>query len=163
MIVPKSLNSYALPDNIIVRMKDNIEHSRRSKKELGFSLCASNSDLHDESQCVGTLCHIQLTRICKSGQRVGGFHTHPGATAEMSIGDMYAAYKDGISCIGGIKDNKIRCYVRKGEMDHKTLKIIKYEIPRSEGGRMVSPKRFREYEYVRSNLQRNLFDTVGVV
>lgn len=161
--MPKAIDSYELPDDIIAKMKEKLEHTKRARKEFGFSLCTENIKIHDEFHCIGTSCKIAPTRKCQRGKYVGDFHTHPRVASEMSIGDMYFAYRDGVGCVGGSKDNKIKCFTRKGEMNPKNLKTILYEIPKAEGARGVSEKRFREYEYVRENLQRNLFNATEII
>jgi hypothetical protein len=114
--MPKNLNSYILTDNIIKLMKQKLRETKRTHKELGFSLCHESGDneLKDDGHCVGTSCDIKIIP-CKKGDTVGTFHTHPKDDSEPSLSDMRNAYNYGISCIGGEKDKKIRCIVRKAE------------------------------------------------
>ncbi len=129
--MPRQLNSFILPENIIKNMKDNIKETKKTKTELGFALCTDKDNLHDQkddsrtiktiktikkgTECVGTKCSIKVGK-CKEDQiYVGNYHTHPRTHPTMSITDMVTGCSEKIECIGSVPFNNIRCFIRKTE------------------------------------------------
>jgi hypothetical protein len=111
------LDSHILLDSLIRTMKDYINYSRYENIEFGFNLCSGSQKLlHDENQCLGNECSIDIPKGCKKGEHVGVFHTHTGAISKPSIRDILNAYKLGINCIGSTEENDIKCYVRKDKI-----------------------------------------------
>ncbi len=113
----KQINSFILPNNIISNMKDKIKETKKSKIELGFSLCIEkNSNIITKgSECTGTRCSIR-TGICKEDYtKIGDYHTHPRSDATMSITDMVTGCSEYVQCIGSAKSNNIVCFIRKTE------------------------------------------------
>jgi hypothetical protein len=126
--MPKQIDSFILPDNIISNMKDKIKDTKKSKIELGFALCADKDNQiysqKDNSQsnyrtikkgtdCVGTKCSIKVGK-CKEDQTyIGNYHTHPSTYPTMSMTDMVTGCSEDIECIGSVPFNTIRCFTRK--------------------------------------------------
>jgi hypothetical protein len=118
--MPKQIDSFILPDNIISNMKDKIKDTRKLEIELGFALCIdkdnSKNNLHTikkGTDCVGTKCSIKVGK-CKEDQiYIGNYHTHPGTHPTMSITDMVTGCSEEIECIGSAPFNTIRCFTRK--------------------------------------------------
>ena len=131
------LNSFILPDNVIQKMKKNVEYSKFENIEFGFNLCNQKGQqiLHDENPCVGNECSIDIPKGCKEGEHVGLFHTHAGSSSKPSIQDILNAYKLSINCIGSTEEKDIKCYVRKGktykteERDNIIVAMARYESP----------------------------------
>lgn len=113
--MPKNINSFILTDNLIDIMKKNLKKSEEINKEIGFNLCQvdGNNDLKDENYHIGTEDSIYFSVKCDIGKKVGEFHTHPKGFSQPSLNDLHNACSEGIECIGGAKDKKIVCYVRK--------------------------------------------------
>lgn len=121
--MPKQINSFILPDNIISNMKDKIKETKKLKTELGFALCTDKENPKDNFQtiktikkgtdCVGTKCSIRVGK-CKEDQvYIGNYHTHPSTYPTMSITDMVTGCLEEIECIGSAPFNTIRCFTRK--------------------------------------------------
>jgi len=123
--MPKQINSFILPDNIVSNMKDKIKDTKKLKIELGFALCTDKDSTKDKSQnnhqiikkgtdCIGTKCSISVTK-CKDDDQthVGNYHTHPSTYPTMSITDMVTGCSEEIECIGSAPFNTIRCFTRK--------------------------------------------------
>ena len=129
------LNSFTLPDDVIKKMKSKIEESRLKDAEIGFNLCTTNGNLHDENLCIGTECAVDIPKGCSRGKYVGLFHTHPHSSSKPSIQDIANAYQIGINCIGSTDDMKIKCYIRKESIptrkDLETIiaALVRYEYP----------------------------------
>lgn len=112
--MPKQVNSFILPDNIITEMKDKIKETRKKKIELGFALCTGKDKniIAKGTECVGTKCSVQLGR-CLNQIYTGSYHTHPRTPAIMSISDMIVGCSEEVTCIGSAPFGTIRCFVRK--------------------------------------------------
>lgn len=125
--MPKQINSFILPDNIMKDMKDKIRETKKSKTELGFALCIEKdnqiNDQKDNSQaiktikkgteCIGTKCSIKVGKCREDQTYIGNYHTHPRAHPTMSITDMVTGCSEEIECIGSAPFNTIRCFTRK--------------------------------------------------
>ena len=118
--MPKQINSFILPDDIIKDMKNKIKDTRKLKTEIGFALCI-DKDNHQKdnylivkgTECTGTKCSIKTGR-CKEDQiNIGNYHTHPRSLPTMSITDMVTGCSEKIECIGSAPFNTIRCFTRK--------------------------------------------------
>lgn len=133
--MPKNIDSYILTDKVIEKMKGQIDKTRNSEIEHGFSLCSkSDKTIIDRRHCEGGACHSIMDVGCeKNEELVGFYHTHPGPDSGMSAGDMKAICERGkekngeiipmrfIACVGS-SGNKINCYIRKTfppELDKK--------------------------------------------
>ncbi len=129
--MPKQVDSFILPDNIIKNMKDKIKETKKLKTELGFALCTDKDNQRNQkdnsqiiktiktktikkgTECVGTKCSIKVGR-CKENQiYIGNYHTHPRSHPTMSITDMVTGCSEEIECIGSAPFNTIRCFTRK--------------------------------------------------
>lgn len=112
-------NSFILSDQIIEKMRNKMKETREKRKELGFGLCKSynKSDniLTDGKECEGGVCSLGLTKGCKNINQIliGHFHTHPTATSSLSIIDMVTGCQENIECVGSVRFNDIKCFVRK--------------------------------------------------
>ena len=178
--MPKNLNSFILPDNIIETMKKRLIKTGKIHRELGFNLCKveDSNELRDDTHCIGSACEIALAKACKIGKKVGSFHTHPKngkGRADPSIGDLQNAYYFGINCIGGEEDNNVKCYVRKDkELNKKDYNAITHYREKyrplnrphyisTEKGREIILAKFREREYIRDKLKESYFDTIDII
>lgn len=127
--MPKQVNSFILPDNIIKKMKDKIKETKKIKKELGFSLCSDKSSniITKGIECVGTKCAIKVGICPKDQIYLGNYHTHPRSHATMSITDMTTGCDEEIECIGSVPFENIRCFVRKTDKTECFNKISPFE------------------------------------
>lgn len=119
----KNIGPYKLPDEIVKLMKDKIDDTEKTKREVGFIICKSaNNVLSEGVQCIGNRCYIpQIMRPrCNNpkDEVIGLFHTHPKGT-DISGGDFAAACILDIFCLGtkGRDDRRINCYLRKSNKD----------------------------------------------
>lgn len=113
--MPKHINSFVLPDNVIKNMKDKITETKKAKIELGFSLC-SHKDSHQiekGTECTGKKCSIKIGMCPEDKIHIGNYHTHPRTAATMSITDIIAGCSESMECIGSARFNNIVCFVRK--------------------------------------------------
>ncbi len=177
--MPKNLNSFILPDKIIDIMKQKIKKTEEIKKELGFNLCKieNNNELIDDTHCIGTECTMPLSKTCKTGIKVGTFHTHPGEDSEPSFPDLWNGYYNGIECIGGVTDKKIACYVRKDKERNpeinkifainserfKSLRAEKKHHITTQRGYKIYMSKFHDLQYTRNFMKKKYFNEVGVV
>lgn len=173
------LNSFTLPDKVIDIMKEKLRKSEETKREFGFNLCKidDTDELKDDVHCIGSECNIRLYETCKIGKKVGLFHTHPinggsGAT-KMSLSDMQNGYFYGITCIAGVEDKKIKCFVRKNDFNQEDYELIIYNRQRHESktrkhqiktrkGYEIVLAKMREAEHARQNLENNFFNVVNI-
>ena len=132
------LNSFILPNDIIIKMRDKIRETESTGKEHGFSLCKKpKSDvLIDRAHCIGDECSLKIKRMCRHDELlIGDYHTHPVMGANPSLQDMIVQYDLGLGCIGSSEDNEIKCFVRKDKTpDPSVIRSIrevinKYEKP----------------------------------
>ena len=122
--MPKRLNSFILPDNVIQKMEDKIRESRLKEIELGFSLCKrpDSDTLKIGEQCTGGECSIALPERCEEKEDiyVTAYHTHFNENSRPSSQDLPIIYKKGLGCIGGISlegKKEIKCYIRTKPKD----------------------------------------------
>jgi len=118
------LNNYTLPDVTINLMKSILQKSAETKTELGFTLCADkNNTLQARNICTGEDCTVGILGKCDKQEKfVGAYHTHPTSYAIASASDLIFCGTAHITCIGGERDNKIKCYTWK----HKQITEEKY-------------------------------------
>lgn len=116
--MPK-INTFALQENIINLMKEQLEDSRKTNIELGFTMCANTDNIIDAKNISKrTDKEIFISSDCPSGfKSVGSYHTHPDVISRASAGDLLNTCGHIGDCIGGGADNKIKCYVRKKNVD----------------------------------------------
>ena len=180
------LNSFILPDSVIQKMKKNVDYSRFENIEFGFNLCSDSNNLedqkgqegqkgqkllHDEKQCLGNECSIDIPKGCEKGDHVGLFHTHAGSSSKPSILDILNAYKLSINCIGSTEENNIKCYVRKDktykteERDNIIAAMISYEHPLLLSN--IPPEEdienYRKWTKARKELTLQYLNTVEVI
>jgi len=183
--MPTKLNSYILPDKVIQKMRSHLEDSKKIGLEIGFNICTKDTteELQDERYCVGSSCSLTGWKPgCESkGKHVGIFHTHPivpkisKGDSSPSMVDLIGAYRYGIMCIGGARDNKIQCSIRKDkEVDIKTIMSIradveKYEKPLKRRHHITTRKGYeafmakhRDAQYIRNKLHEKLFDIINI-
>ncbi len=118
------LNSYVLPDDTINSMKSVLSKSVQTKRELGFTLCADQKDnLHARNLCTGEDCTIGIRVKCDEHEKfAGAYHTHPNSYSMASASDLIYCGTVPNTCIGGERDNKIKCFTWK----HKHITEEKY-------------------------------------
>lgn len=176
--MPKNLNSFILTDDIIDIMKQKTKKTEIIHRELGFNLCHIEgiNELKDDTHCIGTACSLPLENTCKIGKKVGTFHTHPSGDSTPSLPDLWGGYYHGIKCIGGVKDKKIACYIRKDkELDPKTNRIFAANATRFESlsatkehhitkqrGYQIYMSKYRDLQYTTNFLQKKYFDVVNI-
>ena len=166
------LNSFILTDDVINKMKSDVEYSRSNGVEAGFNLCTENSGntLHDESHCTGAECSVDIPKKCKKGKSVGNFHTHTSSDSEPSIQDMASAYLMGTNCIGSIGEKDIKCYVRKDknysmkELETIVTALLRYEDPLhiSDPPKEEDIENYKKWNSVRNELKKHYFNTIDV-
>lgn len=165
------LNSFILPDNVIEKMKKNVDYSRFENIEFGFNLCSGSlKQLHDEKPCLGT-CSVSIPKGCDKGEQVGIFHTHAGSSSKPSILDILNAYKLSINCIGSTEEKDIKCYVRKDktykieERDNIIAAMTIYESPLLSSN--IPPEKdienYRKWTKARKELTEHYLNTVNVI
>lgn len=159
-------------------MKQKLKKTENIHRELGFNLChiEGNNELKDDTHCMGTECSLLLVNACKTGKKVGAFHTHPTGDSEPSLPDLWGGYYYGTECIGGTTDKKIVCYVRKDkERDPKINKIFAANTERfkslsaekkhhitKQRGYQIHMSKYRDLQYTKDFLQKKYFDTVNI-
>lgn len=114
--MPIKLNGFKLRDNTISTMKGLLRDTKQDKLERGFDLCSNitTKELLARNICTGSRCQIMPKRKCRFGEGLeGGFHTHPDLTSKPSLADLVMGLQFGIECVGGVKDNSIKCFVKK--------------------------------------------------
>lgn len=158
------LNSFILPDHIIEKMRENIETSRKKKIETGFSLCRKKDVmvLTQGTVCEGSKCEIfPRTQKCLTKDEVfqGFYHTHPTEKARPSFGDIINMYRQGLGCIGSVKDNQINCYIRKNLFDKEVFSDLSTEYYDSRITRLIAKN---EYEKRLTEITNKLFSKVEI-
>lgn len=98
-------------------MKEQLEESRKSKLELGFVMCANKDNIIEAKNITkGSERIVTVKYRCPTGfKSIGTYHIHPNEISRASPEDLLNSCGPNIiaSCIGGVKDNKIKCYIRK--------------------------------------------------
>lgn len=159
------LNSYSLPEDTIIKMRQKIEETRQKQVELGFGLCRMKNinTLRPGLDCTGNECSIEQWPECRTGVYVGGFHTHPDEVAEPSIADLRNAYINDVECVGSPKENAIRCFVRKGirkSDEEKNITSIDNEFKSISGN--LTQEQYINWKNARDEIWSKHFDTVIV-
>jgi len=111
------LNSYTLPDKTINSMRSILDKSTHTKTELGFTLCADQRNkLQARNICTGEDCTIYIRGKCDEQEKfAGAYHTHPNSYSMASARDLIYCGTSPNICVGGVKDNKIKCFTWKHE------------------------------------------------
>ena len=176
--MPKNLNSFILPDNVIEVMKQKLKKTEIIHKELGFNLCKieGSNELKDDTHCIGTECSMPLAKTCKIGEKIGTFHTHPKSDSEPSLQDLWGGYYRGVECIGGTKDKKIACYIRKDKVRDpivnktfaanaarfKSLSAGKEHHLKTKRGYQIYLTKFKDLQYTRKFMMEKYFDKIDI-
>jgi proteasome lid subunit RPN8/RPN11 len=107
------LNSYILTDTVKEKMENTLHDTK--EEENGFTLCSeSDNIIIPKGDYTGGSNKINIyPEICKDKKFVGGYHTHPRDDSSPSIADLSHCGVHKIVCIGGDKDNKIKCQIWK--------------------------------------------------
>jgi hypothetical protein len=173
------LNSFILSDNIIDKMKKDLDETKIENREIGFIFCLNLTDniLIDRGHCKGDGCKIVAHPFCKADEKfVGGYHTHPGNISEPSIPDMVEMYRQKFECIGGGSDDKIKCYVRKDRYVHyqkmkqlsnynqSLVKSLEEKLHTLRGYGLTEEYRqkFSEMQKIREELMKHNFNIIGI-
>lgn len=161
------LNSYVLPENVVEKMRAKIIETKEKNIELGFGLCRLKfiNTLKTGSECTGDKCSIEQVPECPTGLYVGGYHTHPRGTANPSIADLRNAYVNDVECVGSVKEDAIRCFVRIGPREPIYEKNIvtalkDIEQPLAE---TISKEEYQKWENARNEILNKHFDTVDIL
>ena len=157
------LNSYLLPEDIVTKMKERIEETKKARVELGFGLCRLKSNIvRSGEECTGEKCMILVREICpQAGLYVGGFHTHPTASAKPSIADLLHAYRNDVECIGSVKEDKIQCYIRVEPKNPQTEEKFR-EAKIIEDREKTSREDYQEYIRIRDELLGKHFKEIEI-
>ncbi len=139
------LNSHDLQDSTIKQMKTMLQKSIDTQLESGFILCTDQkNNLKPGNMCTGDYCNIEFTRTCEKGEKYAGhYHTHPGERSKASPGDLIGCGIDHHICIGGEKDNNIKCYTWR----HSPMTIEKgTELVRlyNKGSRQIDDRVYKK-------------------
>lgn len=160
------LNSYSLPEDVVEKMILKIAETRQKNIELGFGLCRMKfvNTLKPGSECSGNECSVLPIQECQTGLYVGGYHTHPVGTAEPSIADLRNAYINDVECVGSVKDDAIRCFIRtsnKKSQDEKdiisTVKEIEEPLPA-----VLSEEQYKIWKNARDEILAKHFQIVDI-
>jgi proteasome lid subunit RPN8/RPN11 len=121
------LNSYILTDTVKEKMENTLRDTKEEEK--GFTLCSeSDNTIIPKGDYTGGSNKINIyPEICKDKKFVGGYHTHPRDDSSPSIADLSHCGVHKIVCIGGYKDNKIKCQIWKQNQVSKKDMIYTYE------------------------------------
>jgi hypothetical protein len=106
----EKIGPYILPDRLIKLMKEKIEESNRTNREIGFWMKKEDNILTDSIHCTGTECKIKIPESVQKlkEELVGGFHVHPKKSVSyLSGGDLINECNLGIECIGIRKKDQI--------------------------------------------------------
>ena len=112
-----------IPGELLKKMKEQLEHSASTGREMGFFICKRGEHLFPGKECVGSSCAIHLgdkEKGCPPGStKVGFFHTHPTAPPFLSVSDICSMLKDKneVECVGSVDSEFILCAFRKDEPD----------------------------------------------
>ena len=122
--MPIKLDKYTLPEETIDLMKSILYKSRQKQSELGFTLCSDKRDnIQARNICIGEACGVKIEEKCDEKETyVGTYHTHLYLSLP-SAGDLIKCGSTPNICIGGQRDNKIRCYT----WQHGHISNDKYE------------------------------------
>ena len=160
------LNSYALPEDVVTKMRLKIEETKQKKIELGFGLCRMKfvNTLKSGNECLGDKCSIVQMPECPTGLYVGGYHTHPTGAAEPSIADLKNAYANDVECVGSAEENAIRCFVRIGNRKNEDEKdiISKFKEVEEPFPETVSKEQYQIWKNTRDEILSKHFQTVNV-
>ena len=160
------LNSYNLPEEVVTKMRLKIEETRQKKIELGFGLCRMKyvNTLKPGIECSGNECSLLQMPECQTGLYVGGYHTHPVGTAEPSIADLRNAYINDVECVGSVKEDAIRCFVRIGNRKPQEekdiisrLKDVEESLPETTG-----IEQYQTWKNARDDIWTKHFQTVDI-
>ena len=160
------LNSYSLPEDVVTKMRLKIEETRQKKIELGFGLCRMKyvNTLKSGYECIGNECSMLPIQECLTGTYVGGYHTHPSGTAEPSIADLRNAYVHDVECVGSVKEDAIKCFIRAGyrnPQDEKdiisTVKEVEEPLPA-----ILNEEQHKIWKSARDKILTKYFQTVDV-
>ena len=108
------INSSILTDDIIDKMKEQLKRTKKDAIERGFLLTRSNNFIETGKSFTGDRHEVVMLEQAINIQKIAGiYHTHSTECARMTATDLESSCLFDISCIGGVKDNKIKCFVRK--------------------------------------------------
>lgn len=160
------LNSYALPEDVVEKMRLKIEETRQKNIELGFGLCRMKNvnTLKSGHECIGNECSIVQMPECPTGLYIGGYHTHPEGTANPSIADLRNAYANDVECVGSPLENAIRCFVRIGYRKPQEEKdiISKFKEVEEPFPKTVTAEQYERWKSARDEILVKHFQTVDV-
>lgn len=168
--MPKKLDSFFLMDNTINLMKSLLDNTKRTGLEHGFDLCSNQREriLKAENFCVGDRCGVSNIQRCKKGDiLVGGYHTHPSPFTERpSLEDLRLNLQFGIGCIGTVKDNSIKCYVKKGHISFKEeLDVIQKmdKLIDKREKNVLTQEDFKEFMKLEDSTKKKYFDIINIL
>lgn len=108
------MGQYALPIDVIEKMKEYIEKGVKIGVEIGFDLIAADNIIIGKNECIGKENCIVHKGELRPGERlIGGFHVHSHSKkVHPSMPDLWlVAHGPGVECIGSEKD--IKCFIRR--------------------------------------------------
>ncbi len=119
------LNSYILPDDVENNMKERLHKTRQN--ELGFTLCSNQNNIitaNGYREGKSDRIEIDIEACDKDEKFLGGYHTHPKGNSLASAEDLAHCGAFKAICIGGVKDDGIRCQIWKQKQISKEDGLI---------------------------------------
>lgn len=116
--MPK-INTFTLSENVINLMKEQLRDSLKSNLEFGLTMCVNKDNIIEAKNIAKRFeKEVIIEDRCPTGfKSIGTYHTHPDTISRASAGDLVNTCNHIADCIGGTEDNKIKCYIRKKEID----------------------------------------------
>jgi len=158
------LNSFILKDGTISLMKDLLERTSNTGLEHGFDLCLNQKTqkITGRNTCIGTNCEVSTKAECKREEIYKGvYHTHPSGS-EPSMNDIVAGLVGGVQCIGAVKDNTIKCYVKKKIPEKEESIVIEEAIKLiKKGYRLTVDEMFMKMGF-QDYIIKKYFETIDI-
>lgn len=123
----RKLNSYILTDELKEVMRKRLYETRDEKREKGFTLCSKlNNVISARGDHKGDQNKIKIDpEVCYKDEKfLGGYHTHLRGDSNPSITDLSHCGVHKIVCIGGVKDDEIKCQIWKQKQISKEDALI---------------------------------------
>ena len=165
----KKLDSFFLFDNTINLMKSVLDDTKRTGLEHAFDLCINEREriLKAENFCIGERCEVRPFQECKKGEvLVGGFHTHPSPfSPRPSLDDLSTGLQFGIECIATVKENSIKCYVKKENIPFREESVVMTKINdfvKKRDEKSLTKEDFRKYMKLEDSIKNKCFHTISI-
>lgn len=160
------LNSFILKGETINLMKDLLERTSKTGLEHGFDMCSNQKTqkITGRNTCIGTNYEVSTKEECRRKEIYEGvYHTHPiPFGSEPSMNDLVLGLVRGINCIGAVKDNTIKCYVKK-KIPEKEESIVIEEANKliKKGYRLTVDESFMKMGF-QDYIIKKYFETIDI-